>query len=227
MSATKAPEFKPLYVESPRPPKRRNVRRFLWLYDSPIWRDWLAWVDVLALAFVTDSLTRYNYSHRDFAWIVGFDIGLWIFLGVVPGLLRLLVRTVTRKRSQAARRVVASVVVVGVVAAAVVAGIDTSRAQHTNAAAQHTNAAATAICTTVNKAATDFVDLSYGTQASKLPYPWAATFRTLGVQGSNYGPPFLSEVTALGVAAADGNTATVSSDIGKLAQSCKTITGSP
>lgn len=118
-------------------------------------------------------------------------------------------------------------VVAGVVVVVAVVGVAALIVSTSPSRTHHNNAAATAICTTVNKAATDLYDLNNGMQASTLPYPLASTVRTLVVQGSNYGPPFLSEATTIYADVADGDTATVSSDIGRLAQSCKTITGAP
>lgn len=98
---------------SPERPKRRNARVFLWLYDAPIWRDWLAWLYVLAVALlvITPDLqahAKYHLlrSHWDFRIVIELVIILWIILGLIPGALRLLLRKLVsyvRGRAQARR----------------------------------------------------------------------------------------------------------------------------
>jgi hypothetical protein len=58
MSKNKPHAFTPVSFESKsRPEKMRNVYIF-GLFDAPLWRDWLAWLNFVVIVLRTDASVR-------------------------------------------------------------------------------------------------------------------------------------------------------------------------
>jgi hypothetical protein len=86
MSKGKPRTFTPVsFEDKSRPEKSRNVHVF-GLFDAPLWRDWLAWLNLLVIVVRTDGAARVPAS--DIYSIVISDALGFVLFGVVPGLLR-------------------------------------------------------------------------------------------------------------------------------------------
>jgi hypothetical protein len=92
----KPQRFTPISLQKSRPEKRLNVHIFR-LFDSPLWKDWLAWLNVVVLAVRTS--TALHEPGADVYLVVLTDAFGFLLFGAIPGVIR---RYLRKRRASSA-----------------------------------------------------------------------------------------------------------------------------